>query len=42
VGNEKDVEMTQEELEELLKELPMILEELEKYNVVEDKPPSKI
>lgn len=41
VGNERDVEMTQEELEELLKELPIILEELEKYNVVKDKPPLK-
>lgn len=33
MGSEREVEMTQEELDELLKDLPTILEELEKYNV---------
>jgi hypothetical protein len=36
VGHERDIEMTQEELDELLKELPKILEELERYNVIEN------
>lgn len=33
MGSEREVEMTQEELDELLKDLPTILKEFEKYDV---------
>ncbi|SFL48813.1 hypothetical protein [Pelosinus propionicus] len=32
MGDESEFEMTQEELDDLVKKLPMILEELEKWN----------
>ncbi len=35
VGDDSEFEMTQEELDDLVKKLPMILEELEKDNSIE-------
>jgi hypothetical protein len=33
MSNESEVEMTQEELEQLIKDLPFILKELEQYSM---------
>ncbi len=35
MGDDSEFEMTQEELDDLVKKLPMILEELEKNNSIE-------